>query len=568
MDTGTTAATTPNKPAPVAHPAWIARMYPGKVGRDHLGLGSVSSDQILPSLSPGINVLTLHPRYFSFYVFLLDEYWRRDLPRSTAGFSAFYRPQECIFSIGAHLCDRREHDRVATIVGAQKTDGLARQALAAYDPGFNYIKSDLGGYGLYYRSVMAELEVIYPGGPKPLPYPLDVPSERGKKLAAAFRKAIQHTRYYRDYLDHPERLVPLEVVHEYISAACLCQSQLDNAPDRKLLLDTFLHRGEARAAAARRNTFRLFLDIAVQTDGNEVSQDAFRQLLYFGAAFGGAVYVPQASVAPTYLRWRLYQAREYYAFALNGLYAHLCDWGLSKHGDLKPIAVEAFWSHLREALNFGPLARVFGLAEPGLGPDSSFARLLAWLRDTVGATEADFDERCRLEAPIHEHRLYWLAYEESAADPRVFVTSLLVMLALVYLRFGQPLRWLAPEWPIAQMGADGRLSLDSFVKTLHQRLAHKALTIGDIARWLYEEYVIQQHLMVATSKLPENTFRFQREGQRLRFFNLYNRLDFNDSRFEAISTTLHELGLCGDLQLAAHLLTPDGEQLLTTGDVQ
>jgi hypothetical protein len=59
-------------------------MYPNKPGRDHLGLGSVSSDQILPRLSPGINVLTFHPRYHSFYVFLLDEFWRSDRIRSAA----------------------------------------------------------------------------------------------------------------------------------------------------------------------------------------------------------------------------------------------------------------------------------------------------------------------------------------------------------------------------------------------------------------------------------------------------------------------------------------------------
>ena len=39
-------------------PQWIAKTYAAKVGRDHLGLGSLSSDQILPSLSPSVNVLT------------------------------------------------------------------------------------------------------------------------------------------------------------------------------------------------------------------------------------------------------------------------------------------------------------------------------------------------------------------------------------------------------------------------------------------------------------------------------------------------------------------------------
>ena len=80
--------------AVTAQPHWIAKMYPPKVGRDHLGLGSVSSDQILPTLSPSINVLTIHPRYHSFYTFVLDEFWRHDRPRSRAAWVKFYRPRE------------------------------------------------------------------------------------------------------------------------------------------------------------------------------------------------------------------------------------------------------------------------------------------------------------------------------------------------------------------------------------------------------------------------------------------------------------------------------------------
>ncbi len=162
-------------------------MYAGSVGRDHLGLASVSQDQILRSLSPAINVLTEHPRYHSFYTFLLDEFWVRDRPRSRAEWVAFFRPREFILSLATHLCDRPEHADMPSAVGSQKTEGLARRQLPAYDTSFNYIKSDLGGYGLYYRSVIAELGLIYPGG-RGLPYPVDVPTERGKEVAAAFRR--------------------------------------------------------------------------------------------------------------------------------------------------------------------------------------------------------------------------------------------------------------------------------------------------------------------------------------------------------------------------------------------
>lgn len=95
-------------------------MYAGTVGRDHLGLGSVSQGQILPLLSPAINVLTDHPRYHSFYTFLLDEFWTRSRPRSRAAWVEFYRPREFIFALGTHLCDRPEHGNMPAAVGSQK----------------------------------------------------------------------------------------------------------------------------------------------------------------------------------------------------------------------------------------------------------------------------------------------------------------------------------------------------------------------------------------------------------------------------------------------------------------
>lgn len=341
----------------IAQPQWIAKMYPPKVGRDHLGLGSVSSDQILPSLSPGINVLTIYPRYHSFYVFLLDEFWRRDRLRSWTAWMHFFRPRDFIFSVGVFLCDRPEHEKDIAAVGSQKTAPLARQRLPvyAYSAHTDYIKSDWGGYGLYYRSVMIEMGLLYPGGPG-FPYPMDLPTEYGKQVAAAFRQAVQDTEYYRHYFDHDAAEVPLAVIEDYIRSACLCQLQVPTTPDRPVLLDSFLLRGDESLARARRETFQLLLDIAAQTTGTSVDEDAFRQLLYFQAAENGAIYHPQLPLEMVYRRWRYYQTREYYAFALNALWSYLCSWGLSQGGDFHPLPLEQFWQHLDEGLKFDKLA--------------------------------------------------------------------------------------------------------------------------------------------------------------------------------------------------------------------
>src|SRR6185437_10730193 len=188
------------------------------------------SDQILPFLSPGINVLTIYPRYHSFYCFLLDEFWRRDRPRNRTSWKQFYRAREFIFSLGVFLCDRPEHAAWIAAVGRQKTFPLARQMRSTYDTSTDYIKRDLGGYGLYYRSVMAELGLIYPGG-RGFPYPVDVPSERGREVAAAYRREVENTAYYREYFDADLGAVPIDVVRDYIRRGCLCQLRRPDAAD-------------------------------------------------------------------------------------------------------------------------------------------------------------------------------------------------------------------------------------------------------------------------------------------------------------------------------------------------
>jgi hypothetical protein len=99
---------------------------------------------------------------------------------------------------------------------------------------------------------------------------------------------------------------------------------------------------------------------------------------------------------------------------------------------------------------------------------------------------------------------------------------------------------------------------------LRHRLRRGSPTIFEIANWLMNDYVVLQHQLVATSKLPDNTFRFEREGNRLRFHRHYNPMRFSDSRFDALSTTAHDLGFCGAFGDTDHGLTQAGRDLLAS----
>ena len=120
-----------------AGPFWTEKLYRPSGGQDHLGLGSVSSDRILRTLVPGINVLTVHPRYWSFCSFVLDEFWQRRLARTRRSFASFYRPCESIHAVAANLCDRPEHEKhgpMRGVVGTDKARPYVAQAPAEFDP--------------------------------------------------------------------------------------------------------------------------------------------------------------------------------------------------------------------------------------------------------------------------------------------------------------------------------------------------------------------------------------------------------------------------------------------------
>ena len=378
---------------------------------------------------------------------------------------------------------------------------------------------------------MAELGVVYPGG-RGLPYPIDVPSEQGKELADAFRREIESTTYYREFFDHDEAMVPLEVIREYIRKACLCQLRRADVADHALVLALFLEAGGEEQAARRTETFRYLLALAQQTAGHTLDEARFRQLIYFGGDDGGARFEPSPALESVARSWSLYQAREYYSFALNGLWCHLCDWGVGRGGDARPIPLTDWRQHLEQILDFDSVARELGLAAPGLDGSSRFVELIRWLEGTTGSPDADFAAACGIDSPLNEHRLNLIIRTRRGGG--VIVAAAVALLATLANRFDTEAERFRPEWRISRMGSDGRLSVDGFLRALRRRVAAGA-TIREVADWLYGDYVMLQHELVALEKLPDNTFRFRREGDRLRFMSFANPLEFNSSRFGALT---------------------------------
>jgi len=542
-------------------PMWTEQVYPSVRGQDHLGLGSVVTDKILPSLSPGINVLTPHPRYWSFYAFVVAEFWNRDLPKTNAALRRFLRHKESIFSVAGHLCTNPDHR--STPIGSRRVGPLVREGRSQYSANFDYMKSAGGGYGLYYATVMQSMGVIRLAD-QDLGLPADtITPTVGAAAADAFRSAISGTKYWKSYFDKDE--VPASVVEELAMECCLCRLREDS-PDREPLVDVFLHGGHASQAASRRLSLQMMLELAAQTSDVALSEDDFRRLMMYQSAYDAesdedtATFRPPAELGSVARRWRLSQLREMFNWSLNGMWRWTCTWGLNQDGEALPIAL----GDLRREVDRLALR---GLPAVSIRPNQPIGDLIAACREWASMS-GSLDGPWELWTDLTEDHLLTLL-RGGHLDPAGELAALVVMYVMCLTRVmspGLPAEVGLEDWRPVVEGGVTRIGMQFALEQL-RRDERAGRTISEVAWRVLNDQVIAQHERVALAKLPKDSFRFRREAGRLRFFDRPNEFQRNSSRFGSLSSVCSELGWMGFIGEPGHTLTAEGEQIRQHGDL-
>lgn len=512
--------------APAPEPAralceWIEPGLREIAGQDPLGLQTITTDRILPGLLPGVLALSRRARYFSIYSFLLRRYEESAGQADNAALDAFIRSREFELTVAANLCSNPACDASGSS-GNLVVRPLVADHPSAYERQLS-IKTPLGSYGLYYRSPMEELGLVIPAGratldDEPTPIDLLARSDRAQSLADAFEHAVANTRWYRDWM-HGVDPVPGEVLEELAAHACLCRLN-EHVEERARIGAVLLEApspDRAEPTEQRRRAFALLLECIERAPAVAFADGAFRRevIRAFEATGSSATARGEAQA-----QWAATAMRECAQDAISSIWHHFCRTGLAR---------QPFDGYTRTELDeliTGPLIG------PGEVELEGVTVLVA--RDQPASSWI-----AELERAAHE--IDWEGLRAAAQDAGNALTGLAVLVVLCR-RTPDP-RDAGPSWA-AVAGVDGehQPGLHRLTSIVSRRLALDP-TVGELLRWFLRTFVIAVHDMVATSKLPESTYRFYWEHGRLRFVdNGIWRFNPSGLRRNALATIAFDLG--------------------------
>ena len=513
----------------------------------------------MPLLLPGVLGLSVRARYLSFHAFLLDEYRRQRRPADSRSLSAYIKQREWEYGLAILSCP---YECGSVPVGADRLRPLMRASSPPYERGES-VESPFGGYGLYYRSPLADFGIVARAGTllgdRPITVDVLAATDRAARVARAFRSAVQDTEYYKHWMLSGDPL-PIDVLRAYAAAGCLCRLSHfpeerdavhdalfgseplleDKSPRGGPVVDDLddtaetLAREQGGAVVQRRRSFAHYLSVL---DGDPAIVDeeaAYREGLWSPSNLEGQGHDLVAG------HWSALIAKDVWQDALCSVWSEFCRAGLAR---TRELGRGLTWTETEK------LVRELAAGPPDLMPSAAISALA----DDVTQDRLKFDHGVKPARLNLEALRRWTVATDTATSGLITLLEL-GRRASAHQGHG---------WRLASgVRSTWQPSIASVLKGLDSQLAAGATT-ADTLWWLVEQFVLPVHQRIAYSKLPEFTFRFRWEEGLLGFFDLgVGRFPLASIRMRAFGLLSKDLGLWERDATGVATLSPHGSAFL------
>jgi len=478
----------------LGYPEWTTKAE--KRGLDPLGM-QTTSVALYQQLVPGISNVTLRMRYYGFYAWLARRYAMDVGDTSVERWCLYLRRAEALYAlIAVHAGGER---------GVAGVD-WASQALAstegevAFHPATDrregeqqYLKQKFGAFGAAYGSQLEDIGVLESVSGHGVPVPT---KGTGDKLAEAFAAAIGASADC--FLSAAQAGVVGKSALAQLTA--MLPSQISaSGPERDLYEDLLLvgHRSREPRAISRSCSLRLVLKTA-KSHGRSMRVDAIRWALY-ASHLGSGDSFPALGDEEDKQRfaWAVYQANDM---------LHV------SYETILKLALDI----LEGAPTGMPFERLVGQTVSQLMSALGSRNADSWDRHAASLTLADNPESDK--EPLSEFVLQRAALKSSRAEvvtSEDSARSAVLLLTVLYKRFGQLLEQIARELPVLAKGD----FLRSLVTELRFFEAHAKEPLETLLTRIVKQRVLDRHLWVAIQKFRgqgDYTFLLESDEGRVR----------------------------------------------------
>jgi len=545
-------------------PQWTDRYNVSQRGRDHLAYENVGVI-MLDKLLAGISNITFRARYHSFFAWVLYRFFEHSQQKKTYRNFRQYLKRKSLVFLYANALNHLEDSRsgIDGIELVRKQTKNASGKIKNYNWNDDDIKKYHDNYWIY-SAKMQQLGVTAENKE----YALNsLVNPLGKNLAKLFEGSIKKTDYFTKYCDKDESAIPTQVLEEYgRSCGVLELNKFSEEQDflseiffrfpkdseEKDINRYYIDQDLDGSSFARTESFFLFLDIIDKIKGAKFNYEAFRKIVYFHN-FGERIYKPIPELNDNLEFWRMFEARQYFVYALESIFAEITNILYKKKLTFTALLEKLFINEI-----FSEFSNKTGV---DLSPSITLKKLIKSLRK--GKTSEEFDKICGLDSALNEEFLYQ-EIDHKIYGPE-YIQCLpysLTLLIFLYLRFNYYRVKKPLYWKFAQIGGETSLSMDKFFHELEDSVSRN-VTIEDFMVHVIKEFIIDQHRRVAIAKLSwykNDTFHFYYDGD---YFNGTRRSDpkMNAPKFVNTVNILYDLGMI-ESKDNAFFLTEKGKRSL------
>lgn len=258
------------------------------VGLNPLGIRT-ASEQLFSTLLPGLNVVTLRIRYYSFYCWLLKRFYAQRSHANLSDFRRHIRLSELLMALIHAQSDN--NSGVPGITRALKIIGndvdiinFNEDAMPGGKPTGGYWKGSIGAFGTYYAASLLELGIILPLADNTSLYNITPQTDdyiSGEELADAFAETVGEEMAHTFECCAKEGIVTQQQLADMEHA--FQSHNLPNNKESQLLLKLLLQNdrpASKRESHLRRDTIRLLLCFLNDMDVNRFSELDFAKYVY------------------------------------------------------------------------------------------------------------------------------------------------------------------------------------------------------------------------------------------------------------------------------------------------